>query len=395
MRWPFGSESASTVDLPQQIASPSRRFAFKLLRGLEPEQPSGNIFFSPASVMLCLWLLEEGATGETREAINQALEIAGLEPDALGLARAAVKSALQIAAPGLQLESANALWCNQSFRPRAEYTARIKEEYGAEVKELDFRSPRAVPTINAWVSTKTHDRIQDTVRQIDPLTALVAVNALYFKDFWSKQFEPGLTREEPFHRADGRKLTRPLMGQSGSYFYYEESSFQAVRLPYKTSRLGMYVFLPAKGSSLRKFREKLGSAAWEEWMGRFTWTEGHIRLPRFKLTYRTELTGALEKLGMGIAFDRARARFDGISVPPPEIWLGQVLHQAFVEVNEAGTEAAAVTRVGVTMAAARVPTRPPRRFQMIVDRPFFFAISDSETNTVLFMGCVEEPTGAG
>jgi serpin B len=152
----------------------------------------------------------------------------------------------------------------------------------------------------------------------------------------------------------------------------------------------MYVFLPAKKSSLREFRLDLNSGAWDKWMRRFEAMEGHIRLPRFKLTYQAMLNSPLSQLGMALAFDPQRARFDAISAPPPAIWIETVLHRAFLEINEEGTEAAAVSAVHMVALSMR-PTKPPRTFEMLVDRPFFFAIRDDLTNTILFMGSVEEP----
>jgi len=151
----------------------------------------------------------------------------------------------------------------------------------------------------------------------------------------------------------------------------------------------MYVFLPAKTSNLREFQQNLTAAVWDQWMGRFKSIEGQTGLPRCMLTYGVNLRGALDKLGMGIAFDPRRARFDTIHLPPPELWISQIFHQAFVEVNEEGTEAAAITDATVYFSSEEPSLRT---FSMIVDRPFFFAICDNYTNTVLFMGSVEEPS---
>ena len=372
MRWPFAAKSELPLDLPQKSESPSTLFAFRLFRQLAGEPTARNVFFSPASVMLCLWPLHDGATGETREAMAKVLEVAGLEAKELQSVVGTLRSALQIESPGLKLEAANSLWCNQRFRPRSEYIAGVREDYDAEVFVLDFGGDQAVARINAWVAEKTHGKIGSILSSLDPLTFLVAINAVYFKDFWSERFMPELTREELFHTSEGQKLKIPLMSQYGSYSYYEDSKFQAVCLPYKTSRLAMYVFLPAKKSSLREFRLDLNSGAWDKWMRRFEAMEGHIRLPRFKLTYQAMLNSPLSQLGMALAFDPQRARFDAISAPPPAIWIETV---------------SAVHMVALSMR----PTKPPRTFEMIVDRPFFFAIRDDLTNTILFMGSVEEP----
>jgi serine protease inhibitor len=390
MRWPFAAKSELPLDPPEKSESPSRRFAFRLFRQLAGEPNARNIFFSPASVMLCLWPLYDGATAETREAMAKVLEVAGLEPKEVQSLVGALRSALQIERPGLKLEAANSLWCSQLFSPRSEYIAEVRKDYGAEVFALDFGGDRAVATINAWVEEKTHGKIGSILSSLDPLTFLVAINAVYFKDSWSKPFMSEFTREESFYTSEGRKLRVPLMSQFGSYSYYEDSKVQAVCLPYKTSRLAMYVFLPARKSSLRDFQLDLNAGAWDKWMRRFEAMKGHIRLPRFKLTYQAMLNRPLSQLGMAPAFDPQRARFDAISPPPPAIWIETVLHRAFVEVNEKGTESAATT---VAMMPALASSGQPRTrtFEMIVDHPFFFAICDSVTNTILFMGSVEEP----
>ena len=389
MRWPFAGKKGATLDASAEI-SLSTRLAFKLFQQLGPDQGSGNLFFSPASVMLCLCMLREGATGETQAAMANTLEMDGLEPEALQSAIAALKSALQIEGSGLQLEMSNSLWCDPQWAPCSEYVAKVRETYGAEVFSLDSLGAEMVAKINAWVAARTRGKIDSIVDKLDPLTSLVAINAIYFKDLWGESFYREFTREDAFHTADGRKLKIPLMCQTNSYPYYEESRFQAVRLGYKTSRLGMYIFLPAKESTLAEFKRNLNAAAWEGCLRRFETAEGVLKFPRFKLTYDSDLSSALVRLGMGIAFDPERARFDGIHSPPPPIWIDQVLHRAFVEVNEEGTEAAAVTSTRMFCASAR-NEKPRRIFQMVVDRPFFFAIHDDQTRSILFMGAVEEP----
>lgn len=368
---------------------PTTRFAFKLYREILREAGTANVFFSPASVMLCLSLLREGATGETQAAMDKVLEIDGSEPGAFESTVAALKSVLEAKGAGLELASVNSVWCNQACTPRSGYVARVKKAYDAEVIVVDFGSPETVNQINGWISGKTRGRIKTMVESLAPRAILVAINAVYFKDLWMKSFDPGLTRERSFHASDGRTVKTPLMSQQGAYSYHEESGFQAVRLGYKSSRLAMYVFLPAKTSNLQHFQENLSSVAWDKWMERLKTTPGHVTLPRFKLAYSAKLRVALDRLGMGVVFAPGRARFDAISPPPPAIWVDEVLHRAFVEVNEEGTEAAAFT--AATAVFSSVISKPPRTFQMIVDRPFFFAIRDDHTGTIWFMGAIEEP----
>jgi serine protease inhibitor len=389
MRWPFAVKKDLTLPPPEKSASPSTRFAFKLFRQLGPDQETRNVFFSLASVMLCLCLLQEGATGETREAIDEVLEVAGVEFEASQLAIVALKSALRNCGGSVQFEAANSLWYNPEWTPRFEYVAKVREYYDADVIVLDSLGAEMVARINSWVEATTHGKIEGILDTLAPLTSLLAINAIYFKDLWDRPFERELTREESFQTSEGRRLKIPLMSQFARYLYYEESKFQAVRLGYKMSNLAMYVFLPAKSSSLREFQQDLNSAAWDKWTRRFETVGGHVRLPRFKLTYMSSLKSALARLGVGIAFDPGRAQFDAINPPPSKIWIDQVLHRAFVEVNEKGTEAAAVT--ATMFLGSALHTKPERTFEMIVDRPFFLAIRDDYTKSILFMGSVEQP----
>jgi serpin B len=177
-----------------------------------------------------------------------------------------------------------------------------------------------------------------------------------------------------------------MMSQSGKYRYYENETFQAVTLPYGKERLSLYVFLPRKNTSLDAFQQQLAIENWQQWMSQFKMRNGSIQLPRFKLEYDIQLNTALKSLGMEEAFDDSRANFSNMT--SASVKIDEVKHKTFVEVNEEGTEAAAATSVRATLTSARMPEAP---FQMVVDRPFFCAIRDNQTGTVLFMGSIREP----
>jgi serpin B len=334
--------------------------------------------------------LREGATGDTKTALDQVLELADIGPHALQTAVLDLKSALQIHQPGLALTVANSLWCNRKCAPLPDYTAKAADEYDAEVFPLDPQSEGMVSTINSWVFQKTGGKIRNILSQIDPLASLLVLNAIYFKGLWDLPFDVDATKVDPFHSSDGRDQRLPFMTQYNSYPYYEESSFQVVRLDYKTSLLSMYVFLPALRSSLSDFLHTLDCNSWQKWMRRFDQVQGLVRLPRFELTCDLHLNGALEALGMGIAFDPHRARFDAIHPPPPEVYVSDVVHRAFVQVHEEGTKAAAFTGAIACFSSAQ-NQKPPRTFRMVVDRPFFFAITENHSGSILFMGSVEQP----
>jgi|SRR5271169_2659735 len=394
MPWPFTRRNAEGIAaaLSDEItAPPGTRFTFKLFHELARQDPSANIFFSPCSVMLCLAMVYDGARGETRSGMAKALELFGLDSAGVESAIARLRSVLQTHEAGVQLLISNSLWCNQSIQVDSAFTSRAREMYDAEVREVDFAAADTPARINAWVSEKTAAKIPHVVDSLDPLTLLVALNAIYFKGLWRQPFQRDKTRERPFTTGSGKQKILPLMLQRGRFRYFEQREFQAVVLPYQGSRVAMYVFLPARKSSLQKLHGLLSATRWESWMNQPAWMPGSVQLPRFKMSYAAQLRAALVNLGMERAFDRERAEFGGIRNEPPPVWIDEVLHRAVAEVNEEGTEAAAATMSMVPLSA-KGWQRPEREFEMIVDRPFLFLIRDEKSGNVLFMGSVVDPT---
>lgn len=376
--------------------SPADRFAFKLFGELTRGRETSNVFFSPFSVMLCLLMVWEGASEDTREAMSRVLEIAGeeLEPAQRPLrimkVRQLLSSALAMHGAGLELAVANSLWCSDQLTVQSAFSAEVKKNYAAEVFSIPMANPRSVVQINTYVSQKTAGKIPKILNSLDPLLLLLVVNAVYFRGLWQEPFEKRLTRMEVFHAAGKGTIQVPLMHRHDEFRYYEEGSLQAVRLPYRGARVGMYVFLPAKDSSLPDLLHTATPVLWHHWLGSFRKREGTLALPRFKFEYGVALRPMLNNLGMGETFRPEAARFDSIATPPPPLWLGDVIHRAVVEVNEEGTEAAAFTAIHM-LGAARIHEPPSPPFTMIVDRPFFFTIRDDHSGTILFMGAVNSP----
>jgi serine protease inhibitor len=215
---------------------------------------------------------------------------------------------------------------------------------------------------------------------------LYLINAIYFKGNWQKEFSKSATQEQPFTLLNGTRKQHPLMSQSGKYRYYENPEFQAISLPYGSGRLSMFVFLPKPNVKQADFYRNFTSENWQQWMKQFSSRSGQIVLPRFKLEYDITLNQALQALGMGVAF-QDQANFANMT--PKEVKIDEVKHKTFVEVNEEGTEAAAVTSVGIRATSAPPPEEAP--FKMVVDRPFFCAIRDNQTGTILFMGSIVDP----
>jgi serine protease inhibitor len=374
------------------LIAANTKFGFKLFAELVKQNPGKNIFISPASVAMALAMVYNGARSETQQALMDTLEIERLSLSEVNQANAELKATLADLDPQIQLVIANSLWVRQGLAFKPEFLQRNRDFYQAEVTELDFNDPRAASIINQWVSRQTRGKINEIINSVDPLATLFLLNAIYFKGTWKVQFDKAKTREDIFTTIEGRQKKHPLMSQSGkSYPYYRGHNFQAVSLPYGRGDINMFIFLPDQSSSLAEFQQNLTAETWAKWMSQFKKSEGHLVLPRFKLEYEADLNTALTTLGMQITFDQGRADFTDIcaSSSIPNIYIDRVKHKTFVEVNEEGTEAAAVTSIGVMAAGLAFPTPPP--FSMIVDRPFFCAIRENKTGAVLFMGSIVDP----
>ena len=380
--------TSDTVD--SRLISANTTFGFKLFAEVAKQDVGKNVFVSPASVALALAMTYNGAVGETKQGMERALETRGMSHLELNRAYSQLKAALESADPKVQLNIANSLWGKKGISFNPDFLQRNKQYYSAEVTTLDFGDPGAPATINSWVADKTKGKIDKIVDQIDARAILFLINAIYFKGTWTAEFDKAKTKNEQFTTVAGKPKQHPMMHQSGDYNYYEDKGFQSISIPYGGGRVSMYIFLPTANVSLSAFQASLTAANWDAWMKRFAKTKGEIAVPRFKVEYEVGLNEALIALGMGTAFDPDRADFSGIVQGPDKAFISRVKHKTFAEVNEEGTEAAAVTSVEMRTTSAMQPRE--KTFRMIVDRPFFCAIRDNKTGTLLFMGAINDPT---
>jgi serine protease inhibitor len=374
-----------------QLPAATSRFAFKLYNQVQKQPVDKNTFISPASVMLALAMTYNGANGKTREAMAQALELQGMSVDEVNRAFADLKTALDSTDPRIKLNIANSLWARNGFALKPAFVQRSKDAFEAEVTSLDFANPAAAQTINAWVSKNTEGRIKKIVADpINDETVLFLINAIYFKGQWQSEFRKELTKPDVFKLPGGEQKQLPMMSQSGSYLYHKGNDFQAVVLPYGKGGVSMFVFLPDENVGLDQFERNLTSENWDTWMRSFRMTPGDLMLPRFKVEWESSLNETLKALGMAEAFAPGRADFSQIADVSSgnRLYISDVRHKTWGEVNEEGTEAAAATSVVVGVTSVQVP---PLRFSMKVDRPFFFAIRDNRTGVLLFMGSISNP----
>jgi serpin B len=342
----------------------------------------GNLCFAPVGISLALAMTASGARGETAAEMARALHFPDLEPPRLHAAFGALAVALR-EAPGVELAVAQALFGQLGCGFLPEFLALLEAVYGAGLQEVDFAQPEvARAVVNRWVEERTADKIRDLIPEgvLNQLTRLVLVNAIHFKGTWSTPFPARDTTEQPFFLPGGGTVPVPLMRREGDARLLAVRGGQLLELPYAGVALSMVVVLPEERDGLPALEARLGSdlAGWLGGLGGVSPAEVVIELPRFRIEASFRLNDALQRLGLRAAFDLSAADFSA------------VVHKAFLEVNEEGTEAAAATAVEMLAWPWHEPT-DPRHFR--ADHPFLFLLRDRRTGCVLFLGRLVDPRG--
>jgi serpin B len=374
-----------------KLAQNNNAFALDLFQQLRAER--GNLFFSPYSISTALAMTAGGARGATEQQLVAALHFS-LDRQRLHPAFADLQATLnKIQKSGhVKLSVANSLWPHNKHPFLADYLALTKRCYGVEITPMDYEhaADAAAATINKWVAEKTQNKINNIIPPgaLDALTRLVLVNAIYFKGNWEQPFQKDATQSAPFMLAAGKSVSAPLMRQSREFRYAAADGVQLLELPYAGDELSMLVLLPDKIDGLADLEKKLTAPKLGEWTRQLRKREVNIFLPKFKMTTRFELSRVLMALGMQDAFGSA-ADFSGMD-GQRDLYISAILHKAFVDVNEEGTEAAAATAV---IARAMAIMEPPPTFR--ADHPFLFLIREKSTGSILFLGRVADPTLSG
>ncbi|CAN5537442.1 serpin family protein [soil metagenome] len=378
----------SATASPDEAAKATNALAIKLLQASEP----GNAAFSPYSIQLALAMVYAGAEGDTRTQMVTALKYPTSD---MAPAFGALQTQIQSTKGKTDLVSANRLFGQSGYQFNPAYLSLVKKIFGSEMQELDFRQPApAAKKINAWIEDSTRKRIRDLVSR-DGLRGarLVLANAIYFKASWATPFNKDRTISLPFHQADGKVIDTPTMVATEFYGLAKHADFSLVTLPYADRDLQLIIILPEAGQSLSSIEHKLNAGVFKEF-AQLKAQKIVLFLPRFKMEPPTWSLGpTLKGFGMPSAFDspKGSANFNGIAPRKPDdyLYISQVLHKCFVEVNEEGTEAAAATAL-VMLAGAAMPAAPPPEIH--IDRPFLFAIQHRPTGACLFLGRVTDPT---
>lgn len=383
---PISSDVEFAKDDYKKVTTANNELGFDVLAEIE-EDEDNNVFISPASLFMALSMVYNGADGKTKEEIAKTLHVDGMEVNELNKANASLLMEALKESDKIQLNIANSIWLNEKYHFQDDFSKSNRDYFNAEIQEIDVADSESAKSINDWVKSATNQKIDKIVES--PLKAnLVAllINAIYFKGDWKYEFDKDLTKNETFHLADGTIMDIPLMSLNENLLYMENEHFQAVQLPYGEGEMSMNVFLPNENSSLEEFKKTLSNENWMAWKNEFSAEIGTIRLPKFQLEYETSLNDTLKILGMESAFDD-NADFTKMIKDGDSLEISEVKQKTFIDVNEEGTEAAAVTSVAISETSA--PIHAP--FVLEVNRPFFFAITDDETDTILFMGSISKP----
>jgi len=387
--------SVNSQSVPAGILSPLEKkvvkagdeFGFKLFKELNRAQSDSNIFISPLSVSMALGMTYNGAAGETEQAMRSTLGFSDLSKEEINNAYKSLVDFLTQLDPKVALQIANSIWYRLGFHVEQAFIDVNMKYFSALVTGLDFGSPEAVVTINSWINEQTSGKIDRVISQIDPETVMFLINAIYFKGAWTYEFDKEKTVPDSFYTAKGTALPCQMMHQENEFLYYETDQFQAVDLPYGDGDFSMTIVLPKPNIELDVLIEELTPETWGQWLGSLQKSKGILEMPRFKLEYRKSLVDQLKAMGMEVAFSRQSANFTGIN-KNGGLFISDVIHKSFVDVNEEGTEAAAVTVVIIGRTSVGGGSSP---FYMRVDRPFLFIIHENQSQTSLFMGKIVRP----
>jgi serine protease inhibitor len=373
----------------QRLIQADNRFAIKLLRQATADTRDTlvNLFVSPLSVAMALGMTYNGAATTTEEAMRSTLELEGMTVAEVNESYRSLIKLLRELDPRVKFAIANSIWYRDGYAVEQSFLDVNRTYYDARVEALDFDSPTAPAIINEWVKQQTRGVIDKIVDQIPDNMRLYLINAIYFKGDWTEQFDPSRTQPQPFRLADGSSVNVPTMthGKPAAIRLTWSPAATVVDLPYGGQAFSMTIVLPNDTGTVDNLVAGLTADQWNQWTGNLGNSKNHVFLPKFKLTNDLVLIPTLANLGMGIAFNCEppdMADFTRIRAPS-ELCITEVKHKTYVDVNEMGTEAAAVTSVGMG------PTSAPPVIQ--VDRPFLFALRENLSGTILFMGVIRNP----
>ncbi len=376
----------SAIQLQQ--ASADNTFSLNLFKTVSAGNPnSSNLFMSPLSVSIALGMTSNGAKGETLTAMQNTLDFKNYTQDQVNSYYNALITQLPELDPNTTLKIANSIWYRQSFNVLPQFTQTEGTYYKATVQALDFANPSSLNTINNWVSDQTSGKITKILNSIDPNDMMFLVNAIYFKSSWASKFDPANTTKQSFTRANNSQVSTDFMvGSDMACNVSNNTDANLVELPYSNQKYSMVIVMPNGGKSVNDIAAEMDSTTWQSWAGRLSTYRADITMPKFQFSYSANLNAPLITMGMGVAFSPL-ADFSNINASGG-LQITAVNHKAFVDVDESGTTAAAVTSVTIGTSVAL-------NNQIIINHPFIFVIREMKTGLIVFTGIVNDPTQNG
>ena len=381
------NKTISVDEKSAQLIEADNEFGLEIFRKIRENSDDENLMISPLSISVAFAMAYNGADKDTKTEMENAMKLNGLTTDQINNSYKMLIEALQSLDKDVVFEIANAIFYADGFSAKPDFLNINKTVYDAEVSKLNFLSPAAVETINDWVADKTHDKITKIIDQLSPLDRMVLLNAVYFNGIWKTKFDEKGTHNLPFTKINGTSIEVPMMKKEEKLDFSSNPLFSAVKMPYGKGQFNMLVLLPAEGKNSQDVINALTSANWYKWMQSFEVKDPVVvTMPRFKFAFETKLNNVLAEMGMAKAFQPNIANFSKIS--DEDLYISSAIHKSFIDVNENGTEAAAVTSITFTTTSAG--NEPPKTY-FTVNKPFIFAITEKDTNAILFIGEVQKP----
>ena len=368
-----------------ELTAANGNFAIDLLKQLNTDEPEDNIFISPFSISTALTMTTNGANGQTLDDMRSTLRIADLEMPVVNDAYKQLLDLIPNLDPQTKVKLANSIWPQIDFPVLQSFLDLNTQYFNSEVIPSDFKDPGTVDVVNQWIEDNTDGLLKETLNELPTDVVMLLINAIYFKGTWQTQFEPDNTHPASFITDDGTVEVDMMHIPKSEFPYFANDLFQAIDLPYGDSIFSMSVFLPTEGKTVGDVIDALNPDSWQQWTDAFATQFVSLYLPKFEMEYKTKLKRPLSDMGMEVAFSGV-ADFTKM-IDGGGVTINDVIHHAFVEVNEEGTEAAAVTVVIIenTSVGPSIPT-------LYVNHPFLFVIRDKQTNSILFMGKVMDPS---
>lgn len=376
------------IDLTSEqvaLVGSENAFAFDIFSRIAENPGRNNLIISPLSISVALSMTLNGADGETRDAMLDALRVSGLSPEIINKSYKDLTEALLSVDKRILISIANSVWTEDDFAVKKTFIDILTKYYSAEAGSFDINDPNAHVKINQWIKEKTNNLITDMLEKLEDNDVMLLVNAIYFKGKWKSQFDEANTVLMPFYKYDGTSVTVPMMKQRRKFKSYSGQDFTLAEFPYGQGNYVMDVILPDPSVSMNEFTARLTESEFKAWISQMNEREIDLSFPRFKYGFKKKLKEVLSDMGMAVAFTES-ADFSNIS-EEYDLLINEVTHQAFIETNEEGTEAAAATVVEVGLTS--VGEQP---LVLKLDHPFIYLIRETSTNSILFMGIVADPS---